>query len=145
MAREAITEDIKKQVLDVVDEYSSKALRVLAMATRTCGAMPFNESDEELNTDQKFAACRDSLRLLGLVASIDPDRDGVPESVVSARKAGIRVVMITGDYLKMAAAIAKNVKILQPQDNVEEAACDCAKFRPGGNYLANHELTSSFH
>ena len=50
------------------------------------------------------------------------------------------MVMITGDYLKTAAAIAKNVKILQPQDNDEEAACDCAKLRPGGNYLANHEM-----
>ena len=64
----------------------------------------------------------------------------MPESVVSARKAGIRVVLITGDYLKTAAAIAENVEILQPQDNDEEAACDCAKLRPGGNYLANHEM-----
>ena len=73
-----MTEDIKKQVLDAVDEYSSKALRVLAIATRTFRAMPFNVSDEELNTDQKFAACRDSLRLLSLVASIDPDRVACP-------------------------------------------------------------------
>merc|ERR1719410_1409800 len=108
-----MTEDDKKKVLDEVDKYSSKALRVLAIATQTFESMPFDESNEDLSTDDKFKACRTSLRLLGLVASIDPDRDGVPESVILARGAGIRVVMITGDYLKTAVAIAKNVKILQ--------------------------------
>ena len=62
--------------------------------------MTFDEANEDLSTDQKFEACRKDLRLVGLVASIDPDRDGVPESVIAARGAGIRVVMITGDYLK---------------------------------------------
>jgi len=135
-----MTEADKKEVLDVVDQYSSKALRVLAIATRTFEKMPFNPSDEDLTTDQKFEACRKDLRLLGLVASIDPDRDGVPESVTSARGAGIRVVMITGDYLKTAIAIAKNVNILLPRDDEATSACDCAKLRPNGEYLSNHEM-----
>jgi len=135
-----LTEDIKKEVLDEVDKYSSRALRVLAIATQTFDKMPFDEGDEDLTTDQKFEACRKGLRLIGLVASIDPDRDGVPESVIAARGAGIRVVMITGDYLKTAVAIAKNVNILQPQDNEAEAACDCAKLRPGGEYLTNDDM-----
>merc|ERR1719512_343698 len=136
----ALTEADKKEVLDVVDQYSSKALRVLAIATRTFETMPFNQNDEDLTTDQKFEACRKGLRLLGLVASIDPDRDGVPESVTSARGAGIRVVMITGDYLKTAIAIAKNVNILQEQDDEADAACDCAKLRPGGDYLSHEDM-----
>merc|ERR1719512_59963 len=136
----ALTEADKKEVLDVVDQYSSKALRVLAIATRTFETMPFNQNDEDLTTDQKFEACRKGLRLLGLVASIDPDRDGVPESVTSARGAGIRVVMITGDYLKTAIAIAKNVNILLPRDDEATAACDCAKLRPNGEYLSNSEM-----
>merc|ERR1719270_2385114 len=135
-----MTEADKKDVLDVVDQYSSKALRVLAIATQTFEKMPFNPSDEDLTTDQKFEACRKDLRLLGLVASIDPDRDGVPESVTSARGAGIRVVMITGDYLKTAIAIAKNVNILLPRDDEATSACDCAKLRPNGEYLSNHEM-----
>merc|ERR1719270_242632 len=141
-----LTEADKKDVLDVVDQYSSKALRVLAIATQTFEKMPFNTSDEDLTTDQKFEACRKDLRLLGLVASIDPDRDGVPESVTSARGAGIRVVMITGDYLKTAIAIAKNVNILLPEDDEATSAVDCAKLRPDGDYLPNEEidlLTSS--
>merc|ERR1719512_496183 len=136
----ALTEADKKEVLDVVDQYSSKALRVLAIATRTFETMPFNQNDEDLTTDQKFEACRKDLKLLGLVASIDPDRDGVPESVTSARGAGIRVVMITGDYLKTAVAIAKNVQILQDGDDEADSACDCAKLRPNGEYLSNEEM-----
>merc|ERR1719251_83653 len=92
--------------------------------------MPFDERNEELTTDNKFEACRKGLRLLGLVASIDPDRDGVPESVKAARGAGIRVIMITGDYLKTAVAIAHNVNILLPEDDEKTSACDCAKLRP---------------
>lgn len=52
---------------------------------------------QDVTTDEKFHACRTGLRFLGLVASIDPDRDGVPESVEAAHGAGIRVVMITGN------------------------------------------------
>ena len=104
-----MTEVEKKEVLDEVDKYSSKALRVLVIATQTFEGMPFDESNEDLTTDNKFEACRKGLRLLGLVASIDPDRDGVPESVIAARGARIWVVMITGDYLKTVGSI------LQPQ------------------------------
>merc|ERR1719343_1528120 len=108
--------------------------------------MPFDEGNEDLTTDQKFEMCRSELRLVGLVASIDPDRDGVPESVIAARGAGIRVVMITGDYLKTAVAIAKNVNILQACDDEATSSCDCAKLRPTKDhnnqdvYLSNEEM-----
>merc|ERR1719367_686552 len=48
--------------------------------------------------------------------------------------------MITGDYLKTAVAIAKNVNILQAQDNEAEAAFDCARLRPGGNYMSTDQM-----
>jgi len=108
---------------------------VLAIATRT---FELHEADEDLNTDQKLEACRRELRLVVPIASIDSDRDGVPDSV--ARGAGIRVVMITGDYLKTALAIARNVTILQPQDHVQHPSVDCARLRPDGNYLSNEQL-----
>merc|ERR1719327_1111880 len=104
--------------------------------------LPFNISDEEVSTDAKFGSCAQNLTLLGLVASIDPDRDGVKESVALARGAGIRVVMITGDYLKTAAAIASNVRILQDGDDEATSAVDCASLRPDGNYLCENEMDS---
>ena len=66
-------EDDKRKVLDIVDEYSSRALHVLAIAVRTYTDLPYSENDY-LDTDGKFSACRKDLKLLGLVASIDPDR-----------------------------------------------------------------------
>jgi len=129
----------KEEILGVIDEYSSRALRVLAVAVRPMAELPFDASDEEVSAEAKFQACRQDLRLVGLVASIDPDRDGVKESVALAHGASIRVVMITGDYLKTAFAIAKNVGILGEADD-ESAAVDCNSLRPNGDYLPEAEI-----
>ncbi|CAJ1449453.1 unnamed protein product [Effrenium voratum] len=135
-----LTEENKAEILKIVDGYSARALRVLAIAARPMKSLPYDESNEDVTTDQKFEACRKQLRLIGLVASIDPERDGVPESVLAARGAGIRVVMITGDYLLTAIAIAKNVNILQASDDVETSAMDCAVLRPNNEYLSDQEM-----
>eukprot|EP00931_Biecheleriopsis_adriatica_P083563 TRINITY_DN5716_c0_g1_i4.p1 TRINITY_DN5716_c0_g1~~TRINITY_DN5716_c0_g1_i4.p1 ORF type:complete len:1074 (-),score=242.32 TRINITY_DN5716_c0_g1_i4:372-3503(-) len=137
---EPMTEQSRSDVLKLVDEYSAKALRVLAVAVRPMKDMPYSMTDDELSTDDKFTALRQDLCLVGLVASIDPDRDGVNDSVLSARGAGIRVVMITGDYLKTAVAIAKNVSILQEGDSEEVCAVDCGCLRPNGTYLEEKQM-----
>jgi potassium/sodium efflux P-type ATPase len=135
-----MTEEDKAGILGLVDEYSSRALRVLAIAARPMANLPFDMDDEEVSTDSKFRNCSKELTMIGLVASIDPDRDGVKESVSLARSAGIRVVMITGDYLKTASAIAKNVRILQEEDDETTATVDCACLRPGEAYLAEGQI-----
>eukprot|EP00434_Breviolum_minutum_P006201 symbB.v1.2.005468.t1/scaffold260.1/size426026/19 len=139
----ALTDEDKADILKIVDGYSARALRVLAIAARPMSKLPYDESNDDISTDQKFEACRKQLRLIGLVASIDPERDGVPDSVVAARGAGIRVVMITGDYLLTAIAIAKNVNILQASDDIETSAMDCANLRPDGEYLRPEELCNT--
>merc|ERR1712190_250503 len=133
------TRAAKNELTAVVDKYSSQALRVLAIAVNPMVEMPFDQSDDDLSTDAKFSACQKDLMLVGLVASIDPARDGVKESVEDARGAGIRVVMITGDYLKTAVAIAKNVNILKPED-AEDCAVDCQGLRPNAAYLSDPEI-----
>jgi len=132
----------KQKVNKQVDDYSDMALRVLAVAVNPMASAPFDMSSEDVSMDDKFAACKKDLILVGLVASIDPDRPGVKDSVNTARGAGIRVVMITGDYVKTAIAIAKRVQILQLEDNIDECACDCNKLRPGGDdkYIERHEM-----
>merc|ERR1719401_346935 len=135
-----MAEEDKQNILNIVDEFSSRALRVLAIAVNPMETMPFDLDEEDIATDDKFRICAQGLLFIGLVASIDPDRDGVKESVTSAREAGIRVVMITGDYLKTAAAIAKNVRILQEEDSEAFAAVDCACLRPNGSYLPDSQI-----
>eukprot|EP00929_Paragymnodinium_shiwhaense_P042833 TRINITY_DN22100_c0_g1_i1.p1 TRINITY_DN22100_c0_g1~~TRINITY_DN22100_c0_g1_i1.p1 ORF type:complete len:1070 (-),score=330.22 TRINITY_DN22100_c0_g1_i1:352-3561(-) len=130
----------KQEILGVVDSYSEKALRVLAIAIRPMKELPYDEADDDLTSDDKFSRCRQELQLVGLVASIDPEREGVKESVQLANGAGIRVMMITGDYLKTAIAIAKNIFILAPGDDENLCAVDCGRLRPDGDYLADGEI-----
>lgn len=65
------------------------------------------EGDEELNYVKQG-----SLTFTGLVSMIDPPRPGVPDSVQECRRAGIKVVMVTGDHPITAKAIAKKVGII---------------------------------
>merc|ERR1719378_1766112 len=132
--------DTKKRFMNKVDELSSRALRVLAVAVRNCGGyLPYYE---DADVDAKFAKMVDGLTLCGLCASIDPERDGVKDAVAQSRTAGVRVVMITGDYLKTAVAIAKNISILDP-DTYEEGngeATDCNALRPEGHYISERKI-----
>lgn len=83
------------------DELSSEGLRVIAVAT----ASP--ESDAEIPSS--ITDC--SLTLLGLVGLADPPREGVSRDIAVCNRAGIRVVMITGDNGKTASAIARKIGI----------------------------------
>jgi P-type Ca2+ transporter type 2C len=120
----------KTRFMNKVDELSERALRVLAVATVKIGAtLPYDENED---TDVKFAKLVKNCTFCGMCASIDPERDGVKDAVLAARTAGIRVVMITGDYLKTAQAIAKNINILNKNTFVEGngEAVDCGDLRP---------------
>ena len=90
-----------------VEQMSSDALRVLAIAYKEIDALPEKPSSENLEC---------GLTLMGLVGMIDPPRPEVKTAVDVCRKAGIKPVMITGDHVVTAAAIAKDLGILQPGD-----------------------------
>jgi potassium/sodium efflux P-type ATPase len=137
---EPMTEAIKQSTIAKVDNLSEQALRVLAIAYRPFNALPYDENDEDLSPDDKFQAMRKDLILGGLVASIDPERDGVSGAVLDANKASIRVVMITGDYLKTAIAIANNINILSNGDEHKGSAVDCGVLRPDDEYLQNDDM-----
>ena len=120
----------KEAFLGKVDTLSSRALRVLAIATRPLG--PSLLFTDDTDTDEKFGKIVDDLTFCGLCASIDPERDGVVDAVSESKSAGVRVVMITGDYLQTAVAIAKNIGILNHKTFVEGngEATDCGALRP---------------
>ncbi|MBU2213034.1 cation-translocating P-type ATPase [Patescibacteria group bacterium] len=83
-------DDVKeKEVLNQNDEFARKGLRVLAAAIKEKGKVKF----------------------LGLVALEDPPREGVKEAINDAKTAGIRTIMITGDNITTAKAIAQQVGI----------------------------------
>ncbi|GAB9477197.1 hypothetical protein Gpo141_00014259, partial [Globisporangium polare] len=85
----------RHEVMEAVDHLSSQALRVLAVAIQPLASIPYPSECDDI--DEKFAALSHPLVFLGLVASIDPERDGVRDAIATARLAAIRTVMITGD------------------------------------------------
>ena len=89
------------------DEMSSNALRVLAIACRELDEMPEKIIPETLERDLTF---------MGLVGMIDPPRPEAKEAVKTCRKAGIKPVMITGDHVVTASAIARELGILEQDD-----------------------------
>ncbi|MBE7086042.1 MAG: calcium-translocating P-type ATPase, PMCA-type [Clostridiales bacterium] len=89
------------------DEMSSSALRVLAVAYKTIDAIPEKMTSENLENGLTF---------MGLVGMIDPPRPEAKEAVKVCREAGIKPVMITGDHVVTASAIAKELGILLDGD-----------------------------
>ena len=89
------------------DQMSKDALRVLAVGYKEIEKVPANPTSEELEN---------GLTLMGLVGMIDPPRPEAKVAVATCRKAGIKPVMITGDHVVTASAIAKELGILQPND-----------------------------
>ena len=91
----------------ITEEMSSDALRVLAVAYREIDEIPENLTSEELENNLTF---------MGLVGMIDPPRPEARDAVAICRRAGIKVVMITGDHVVTASAIAKDLGILAEGD-----------------------------
>ena len=94
----------KQQILDKVKNFSKNALRILGFAYKKLDYIPkdIKELEKEEN-DLSFA---------GILGIIDPPRESVKKSVELCKNAGIRPIMITGDSIDTATAIAKNVGII---------------------------------
>jgi Ca2+-transporting ATPase len=86
----------RSELLEVAEEMSSRALRVLAIARRRV------QADQQGDLEQ-------SLTFLGLVGMIDPPREGVKQAVLECVQASVRPVMITGDHKLTAVAIAQEL------------------------------------
>ena len=95
------SEEEKDAALAANTEMAQNALRVLALGIKVFDYLP---KQEELEVD---------LDLIGLVGMIDPARPEVKESIRIAQQAGIKTVMITGDHIVTASAIAKELGILK--------------------------------
>ncbi len=98
-----LTAERKAELLSANKAMADDALRVLALASRTYDKVPTDCSPEALEHDLVFC---------GLSGMIDPVRPEVTQAIVEAKEAGIRPVMITGDHIDTAVAIAKELGIV---------------------------------
>ena len=99
-----LTDERREQILAANKAMADQALRVLALANRTYAEAPTDFSPEALEHDLVFC---------GLSGMIDPVRPEVTAAIVEAKEAGIRPVMITGDHIDTAVAIAKDLGIVE--------------------------------
>lgn len=91
-----LTTKIKEEILSIEKEQSEKSLRLLAFAYK----------DEDIDTPEE------DMIFIGLIGMMDPPRDNVLTSIETCRKSGIRTIMITGDSINTAKAIARDVGII---------------------------------
>jgi magnesium-transporting ATPase (P-type) len=92
--------DARRRVAEEVDRLSSLGLRVLGVARRPLDEVPSDISAEAVERDLEFC---------GLVAMMDPPRPAVTRAVELCGKAGIRIIMITGDYGLTAQSIGRRI------------------------------------
>jgi Ca2+-transporting ATPase len=107
-----ITEEERRKIRDANARMASQALRVLAVAYRRLDRLPPEDeiSVEDVERDLVF---------VGLVGMIDPARPEVKPAIDKARHAGIRTVMVTGDYPDTARAIAAQIGLLRDGDGAD--------------------------
>ena len=102
-----MTDEYRQYVLKENKNMADRALRVLACAARMWDDMPIYFDADYLEHDLVF---------VGLTGMIDPVRPEVKDAIVECKSAGIRPIMITGDHIDTACAIAKELGILREGD-----------------------------
>jgi magnesium-transporting ATPase (P-type) len=95
-----ISEAIRTEIMSANDQYSRRALRVLGIARRDLPPRSGAYTAEAIERDLTF---------LGLMAMMDPPRPEVEQAIQTCRQAGIRIIMITGDYGLTAESLARRV------------------------------------
>lgn len=106
MSDRCISGDTKK-AKEITEKMSNDALRVLAVGYKEIETVPENPTSDELENGLTF---------MGLVGMIDPPRPEAKIAVKTCKKAGIKAVMITGDHVVTASAIARELGILNDGD-----------------------------
>lgn len=108
-AVQPLTDEWRGRILAANDDYARNALRVLAFARRPLPTRRGSLTPERVENNLTF---------LGLMAMMDPPRPEVAEAVDTCRQAGIRMVMITGDYGLTAESLARRVGMLSDSNTI---------------------------
>lgn len=96
-----------RNIQSLNEKMANEALRVIAVSYKDVTYLPNSINSQNTECDLTF---------VGLIGMIDPPREGVFEAILTCKKAGIKTVMITGDHILTAKAIASNLGILQSGD-----------------------------
>jgi len=122
-----MTDAIRQKIMDRAVEYGTgrDTLRCLALAT--CDS-PMNPKDMDLENAAKFKNYEVNLTFVGVVGMLDPPRIEVKPAIATCKKAGIRVIMITGDNKNTAEAICRRIGIFTEEERTEGMAYSGREF-----------------
>lgn len=109
---QTLVPDFRRRIMAALDQMAGEGLRVLAVAERELSLLP-EYTPEEVERDLTF---------LGLIGLMDPPRPEVPKAVELCRRAGIRVIMITGDYGLTALALGRRIGLIDDGAKAVEGA-----------------------
>jgi Ca2+-transporting ATPase len=120
----ALDASTRRALLETVDDLASRPLRTLALATRE-GVSP---DDPRLSDPDAFADVESDMTFIGLVGIKDPARPEVPKSIRLCYTAGIRVIVITGDKRETAEAIAREIGVFGPNEDITDKSFEGREF-----------------
>jgi len=106
-----LNNEMKDKIMKIADTYAEQGFRILSLCYKKLDAIPAED-------DKSRDLCESDMIYIGFVTILDPPREGVKQSVKQCHDAGVDVVMITGDSVKTARAIAKQIGIIQNKDEV---------------------------
>lgn len=127
-----LTPELRLQIDKSIVSIGDRALRCIGLAKKDGSSLDprlwkkHEQYNDYLKDPNTFAEIESDLTFIGMVGIKDPAREGVAESIELCKRAGIRVIMITGDAKATAIAIAKDVSIFEdnlhpPTDNSQRA------------------------
>ena len=100
-----LTEDRRRAILEANRDMAGRALRVLAVAYRPLDTVPVNPDPDHIERDLTF---------IGLLGMTDPPRQEAAAAIQAAAGAGLKTVMVTGDYRDTAEAVAREIGLRTP-------------------------------
>lgn len=120
-----LDETYKKQLADIEKQESSKALRLIAFAYK----------------DSNIDSPEENMIFIGLMGMMDPPRDKVRDAIILCEKSGIRPIMITGDSINTAIAVAKDVNIIDDSSKaIEGKYIDKMSDKEMDKYILNYQV-----
>ena len=120
-----LDETYKKQLADIEKQESSKALRLIAFAYK----------------DNNIDSPEENMIFIGLMGMMDPPRDKVRDAIILCEKSGIRPIMITGDSINTAIAVAKDVNIIDDSSKaIEGKYIDKMSDKEMDKYILNYQV-----
>jgi len=108
----SLNDELKSKIMKSHDELAQNGMRVLGIACRTV--------DDTVSDDYTYT--EDHMTFIGMFGMMDPEREGVKEAVATAKRAGIRPIMITGDHPLTAGFIAQKLEIIKEKSEVIKGA-----------------------